>query len=590
MRFATACALSAFLVPSLALSAPKFNASTTKEATDKATFAASNLMDGLIHTSWAEDAPGLGVEQWIEVDLGEDVEVGVVSIWPGAFGGKEEWEGRGRLSEATIVFKGPDGEKEKQVEFGDRFGRKDVSINMTIRSFKLTIDAIHEGTIFADTHISEIAFDHKKKPDPAWQEAIDKNLSRSRSTRELPAQWPEELEAAYGNCMDENEYSKNFKMIGWAAAHGPEYLVKQVQKVVPAGSRLKMMPFHEDAIDMLGRLKDANAIPYLEMAAAGARRSDDRDWLLETVETFRAYQDLRRTMRATVPNWGSSGMEKGAFMGRGESLAIAADSEGNVWVSDTGNNRVQRLTPLGTADLVIGNPERGIEFQWMGDEGSPYATAAKAGEGPTEFTQPMDLDVGNYDILATVDSTLQVRTFDAEGKPKAQWKLESSYKPVAGAGVGTPLVTWLDDDFYFIVKDEVFIYSADGEMKKRYTLEGGSVQCAVIAAGGKLLVRHVGDQTITEYKPADGFRQGAWVKKGVPEDGSEDWDMTTDDKDNVWVVTDAGNIYVFNKRGKFQKQYKAWERGRDLPRIAIYSNMVYVSSAKEEITRVEQEE
>ncbi len=359
---------------------------------------------------------------------------------------------------------------------------------------------------------------------------------------------------------------------------------------MPVGRRLGMLQFHEGAIDMLGKLKDANAIPYLEIAAAGARSVDDREWLLETVDTFKAYQDLRRTMRATVPNWGSSGMEQGAFIGRGESLAIAADTEGNLWVSDIGNNRVQRLTPQGSPDKMIGNPERGIDFQWMGDEGKPYATGAKAGTGPTEFTQPYDLDVGNYDVLAVVDATLQVRTFDAEGAPKAQWKLESNYKPVAGAGVGTPLVTWLGDDFYFIVKDEVFIYSADGEAKGRYTLEGGPVQCAVIAAGGKLLVRHVGEQTITEYKPQDGFRQGAWVKKGVPEDGSEDWDMTTDDKDNVWVVTDAGNIYVFNKRGKFQRKYVAWERGRERPRIAVWSNVVYVSSAKEEITVIVQEE
>ena len=589
MRILALCALGALLVPSAALAAPKFNASSFKD-TDKERFDPSKMFDGLLNTSWAEDAPGMGVEQWVEVDLGEDVEVGIVSIWGGLFSGREDWSGRGRLAQATIIFQGPEGAKEKTVEFGDRYARKDVAVNATIRSFKLTIDEIHEGSIFADTHISEIAFDLKKKAEPAWKEAIDKNLSRSRSTRELPETWPAELEAAYEACRSDAEYSANFKTIGWVAAHGPEYLVAQVQKVVPVGRRLSMLQYHEGAIEMLGKLKDANAIKYLEIAAAGARKADDRDWLLETVDTFKAYQDLRRTMRATVPNWGSPGMEQGAFLGRGESLAIAVDTEGNLWVSDTGNNRVQRLTPQGTPDKVIGHPERGIDFVWMGDEGRPYATAAKAGTGPTEFTQPFDLDVGNYDVLAVVDATLQVRTFDAEGAPKAQWKLESNYRPVAGAGVGTPIVTWMDDDFYFVVKDEVFVYTADGELKTRYTLEGGPVQCAVIAAGGKLLVRHVGDLSITEYKPQDGFRQGAWVKKGVPDDGSEDWDMTTDDKDNVWVVTDAGTIYVFNKRGKFLRQYTAWERGRDRPRIAVWSNVVYVTSAKEEVTRIEQEE
>jgi hypothetical protein len=589
MRIAALSALTLLLLPSLALAGPKFSASSFKD-TEKESFDPSKMFDGLLHTSWAEDSPGLGTDQWIEVDLGEDVEVGIVSIWGGLFSGREDWSGRGRLASVTIVFQGPDGEKEKTVEFGDRFAKKDVAINRTIRSFKLTIDEIHEGSIFADTHISEIAFDIKKKADPAWKEAIDKNMARSRKTRDIPEQWPATLDTAFDACLNEEDYSANFKIVGWTAAHGPEYLIEQVQKFVPVGHRLKMLQYHEDAVEMLGKLKDANAIKYLETAAAGARKSDDRDWLFETVDTFKAYQDLRRTMRATVPNWGSPGMEKGAFLGRGESLAIAADSTGNLWVSDTGNNRVQRLTAQGTADKIIGHPERGIDFKWMGDEGQPYAAAAKSGEGPSEFTHPFDLDVGNYDVLAVVDATLKVRTFDAEGAPKAQWQLESNYRPVAGAGVGSPIVTWLGDDFYFIVKNEVFIYSADGELKTRYTLEGGTAQCAVIAAGGKLLVRHVGEQTITEYKPQDGFRQGDWVKKGVPEDGSEDWDMTTDDKDNVWVVTDAGNVYVFNKRGKYVRTYVAWERGRDLPRIAVWSNMVYISSAKEEITRIEQEQ
>ncbi len=222
MRIAAACALTALLAPSLALAAgPKFSASSFKDG-DKETFDPSKVFDGLLNTSWAEDSPGLGTGQWIEVDLGEDVKVDTMSIWGGLFSGREDWNGRGRLSEATISWKGPEGEDERSVEFGDRYARKDVSIGATIRSFKLTIDAVHEGAIFADTHISEIAFDLKDKPDPAWQEAIDKNLARSKTTRGLAEAWPAELEAAYTACSADEDYSRNFKVIAWAAAHGPE--------------------------------------------------------------------------------------------------------------------------------------------------------------------------------------------------------------------------------------------------------------------------------------------------------------------------------------------------------------------------------
>ncbi len=585
MRFCAFLMTAALLTPAAAMAGPKFNSSTAK-----ADHGAANVFDGLLSTSWAEDAAGQGLGSWVEVDLGKDVAVETLSIWGGSFGGKEEWSGKGRLAEATLLLKGPDGEVTKSIEIGDRYARKDVRVDTTIRSLRITVDEVHEGAIFAETHIAEVAFDFAAEADPAWQAAIDKNLSRSKSTRGLAEAWPAELQAAYDLCRDNNEYRDNFKLIAAAAARGPEYLVTQVQKAVPVGHRLKMLQWNEDAVDFLGRLKDANAIPSLEVAAAGATNGDDRQWLMESVLFFRAYQDLRSSRRGTVPNWGSTGLEKGAFRGRGESLALAADSVGNLWVSDPGNNRVQRLTQQGTADVVIGHPEEGIVDVWFGDKGDPYASASKAGKGPTEFIQPFDLDVGNYDILAVVDASLRVRTFDAENKPMAQWRIESSKKPNAGAGVGSPIVTWLGDEFFFIVRDEVFVYNATGELQRRFTLEGGAVQCAIIAAGGKLLVRHTGERTITEYKAEDGFRQGTWIKKGVPDDGSEDWDMATDEKDAVYVVTDAGMIYVWNKRGKFVKQYTAWENPRDLPRLAVWSNVIYVSSAKNEVTRVEMEE
>ena len=72
MRIVALCALSALLAPSLAFAGPKFSASSFKD-TEKETFDAAKMFDGLLHTSWAEDAPGLGTGQWVEVDLGEDI-------------------------------------------------------------------------------------------------------------------------------------------------------------------------------------------------------------------------------------------------------------------------------------------------------------------------------------------------------------------------------------------------------------------------------------------------------------------------------------------------------------------------------------
>ncbi|MCP4869295.1 MAG: hypothetical protein GY898_11315 [Proteobacteria bacterium] len=580
----------ALLVPSVALAGPKFSSSSSK-STAKEDYGPDKAFDGLLNTSWGEDAPGLGVEQWLEVDLGEDVTVKTLSIWGGNFDGREAWNGRSRVAEATIT--GWDGKGNevftKGVTLGDRFARKDTSLGETFRKLRVTIDEVHEGAIYADTHIAEIAFDLKEKPDPMWAAAIEKDIGRSSRTRDLPQQGEDLLQDAYDGCRDEEDYSKNFKFIGAHAAHGPEYRVAYVHKYVPVGHRLKLLQFNEDAVDLLGRLKDANAIKWLEIGAAGAIKATDREWLLESVGFFKAYQDLRRTPRSTVPNWGSEGMEKGAFMNRGEPIAISVDSLGNIWTADTGNNRVQRLTAAGTVDKVIGAPERGIAEEWFGDRGAPYATGSEAGTEAGQFTQPVHITVGNYDTVMVVDASMRVQVFDGEGTFKKEWQVDTPWRPNPGTGNGTPILTWLDDDFYLIVKDEVFIYDAEGTQKNRYTLEGGPVQAGVIAAGGKLLVRHVGSRELTEYKPEDGFRQGNWLRKGVPDDGSEDWDLATDEKDNVYVVTDAGNVFKWNKRGKFVTKIEAFENARDMPRIAVYDTIIYIS-ARNEIHRIAQED
>ncbi len=590
------CMLVAASLPATALAGsrapvPKLSASSSHDS-GTSVYTPDLAFDGVLGTSWAEGVPGDGAEEWIEVDLGEDRAIEVVSIWAGAFDGKESWKGRGRAAELTVSGTGPDGDFSKSVEIGDRYSRKDVRLGKNVRTLRITLDLVHKGSVFDSTHIAEVAFDFH---DPGvWDpilatatEKIDAEVAKSRTTRELPTEEPLALKDSYLACKDNDEYSKNFKAIEAVAINGWQWRLPLVQKHVPLGYRRAALQFEEKAIGYLVKLKDPNAIGTLETAAAGTQSSDDRDWLYLEVKFLEAEQTLRRGLRATVPQWGSEGFEKGAFKSRGEAMSIDVDSAGNLYVTDPGNNRVQRFTAAGSIERVIGG-ERGIAQWWFGDKnGDPYATAGLPGTAPGQFQQPYALAVGNYDILAVIDAALRVQTFDAEGAPKATWTIDKDWKPKSGRGAGTPIITWLDDDFLFIIKDEVITYSADGELKTRYTLEGGDVQAAVISAGGKLIVRHAATRELIEYKPQDGFRQGTWGKKPVPEDGSEDWDLCSDGDDNLYVVTDAGNIHKWNKRGKFISTVAAFENPRDMPRCAVNGPIVYIA-AKDEIARVEQ--
>ncbi len=586
----TLCALGA--LPLTASAAPKFTSSSNHDG-GSSVLTPDLAFDGLLGTSWAEGKPGDGVGEWIEVDLGEDRAVEMLTVWAGDFANKEAWSGRGRGAEITVSGTGPDGDWTVGAEIGDRFSRKDLRIGKTVRTIRITLDAVHRGSVFDTTHIAEVAFDFTDAAATASvlaeaEEKITKEVARSRTTRDLPEQEPAALKQAYSDCKDNVEYSKNFKAIGAVAVNGWQWRLPLVARFVPVGYRRQALQFQEKAVNYLVKLKDPNAIPYFEAAAAGTQNLDDREWLFLEVKYLLAEQELRRSRRATVPQWGSTGFEAGAFMSRGEALDIEVDSAGNLWTIDVGNNRVQRFTPAGTADKVIGG-EKGIAEKWFGEKGDPYATASMPGTEIGQFEQPLAISVGNYDILAVIDSGLRVQTWDAEGAPKAQWVIDKDWKPSSGRGAGTPIITWMGDDFYFIVKDEVFVYTGDGELKKRYVLEGGDVQAAVIAAGGKLLVRHAATNDIVEYKPADGFRQGKFLKQGVPDDGSEDWDMCTDADDNLYVATDGGNVHIWNKRGKFIETLQPWERARNMPRCAVNGPIIYVI-AKDEIARIQREE
>lgn len=582
----------ALALPGLALAAPKFSSSSAKDNGDS-TAGAELAFDGLLETSWAEGKAGDGEGEWIQVTLDEERDVEVLTVWGGDFTDEESWSGRGRVAELTIQGSGSDGDFTKTAEIGDRFARKDVRLGKKVKTLRVTIDKVHQGNVFDSTHISEIAFDFhdldaNKELLAEAEEKITKEVARSRSTRELPETEPQELDQAFEDARNNVDYSKNFKKVEAVARNGWQWRVPLVQKYVPVGYRRQALQFVEKAVEYLIRLKDPNAIDTFESTAAGTQNINDRDWLYLEVKFLKAEQDLRRSRRATVPQWGSTGMEQGAFMSRGEALDLEVDSEGNLWVTDLGNNRVQRFTSAGTSNLVLGG-EKGIAQDWFGEKGDPYATASMPGSEPGQFAQPMALTVGNYDIVLVVDSALRVQTFEADGTPKAQWQIEKDWKPSSGRGTGTPIATWMGDDFFIIVKDEVLTYSADGELKNRYALEGGDVQAAVIAAGGRLLVRHLGSDEVVEYKPQDGFRQGRFLKKPIPQDGSEDWDMCTDADDNLYVVTDAGKIYIYNKRGKPTETLDAYENPRNLVRCAVNGPIIYLV-AKDEITRIEREE
>ena len=123
----------------------------------------------------------------------------------------------------------------------------------------------------------------------------------------------------------------------------------------------------------------------------------------------------------TVAGTGASGFEGDggpalvarlsiAANGRAEVIGLAIDGKGNVFVSDTGNNRVREITPDGTIFTVAGSGAPGFR--------SPPAVDVGDGRRGTEavLSEPRGLAVdqqGNVLIADTGDN--RVRRLDANG-------------------------------------------------------------------------------------------------------------------------------------------------------------------------------
>jgi DNA-binding beta-propeller fold protein YncE len=87
---------------------------------------------------------------------------------------------------------------------------------------------------------------------------------------------------------------------------------------------------------------------------------------------------------------------------------VAVDARGNVFVADTGNNRIVRYSPDGTTVTA-----------WGG-----------TGERPGQFRSPDAVAVAPNGVVYVLDSNnFRVQTFSPSGRPRAQWAYSSHRFP-----------------------------------------------------------------------------------------------------------------------------------------------------------------
>lgn len=567
----TSLLLLAALASPRALAAGVTAASTgeTESGRHPATLAA----DGLLQTGWAAAADKDSAGQWLELDLGAATALTSVSLWPGNIAqGKRSYREYARPKVVRLLLDGK--EIAGPVRLQDEVGRVDIPVQASGRKLRIVVDEAFGGYVYDQLFIAEVAvnFPELGPKGEQWSAWL-----ASGAAQRMQERFEEELLQRY-DAYKAQEFGDR-DALAWlmdAAAEGAPYIRDEVQRRVPVGFRAQAIPSDEKARAALRKLKDANAIPALEMAALRSS-GEVAAQIAETVQIFEAYQELIGNQGRTAPPWGESGFWRGALRGYGEPLAIERAADGNVYVADTGNNRVQRYGDNGLVNGTWG-PTAEITDQWFDVGRRWYVSGSEPGNAPGRFNNPLDIELipgKDGTGFAVLDATGRVQVFDGSGGYVSGWKVGLDTQPDPKVG-GEGYLAWSSKRgrLYVFMEDEAAVYDLAGQELDRWEIEDGTPGAVEILPNGRLLLAFR-DQVV---RYDDGFRHSVLFDGELLGLGFEDLDLTLDQDGKLWVLTDDGVVYKFKKPGKLDYKVQLTPYSLANPRLAVFDDMVWFTN------------
>jgi DNA-binding beta-propeller fold protein YncE len=211
------------------------------------------------------------------------------------------------------------------------------------------------------------------------------------------------------------------------------------------------------------------------------------------------------------------------------SYSVAVDSKGDVYVADTGNNRIVKLTGNGSNGKAIG----------------------KAGRGKGSFSKLEDIEVDAAGNIYTADSQNNlVQKMTPDGA--VAWA--ATIKTPQGLGVAGDGTVYVSS----ALDHKVIRLGPNGESQKEWGSFGsdkGQFQYPhdiVIDKEGNVYVADFANARIQKFRN-DGTFITAWGELG---DGNgqfhNPWGLAIDSTGNIWV-SDMGNhrLQIFTADGKF---------------------------------------
>ena len=166
-----------------------------------------------------------------------------------------------------------------------------------------------------------------------------------------------------------------------------------------------------------------------------------------------------------VSSFGAEGTGEGQF---NEPSGVARDSKGDLWVVDTGNERVQEFNEEGKFMLMFGKEVNKTKVEAKGTEAEEdlctaasgnVCQAGKEGSGSSQFKSPrgIAIDVHN-DVWVADNGNGRVKEFNEKGEFVRD--SEVSVEKAAGVGVGPQGDVWATEGMF---DSRVLEFNGEGE-------------------------------------------------------------------------------------------------------------------------------
>jgi hypothetical protein len=543
--------------------------------------AAALAFDGLLATGWAEGDLGDGAGSWLEVRFPQPVDIHAISLFPGWLGGaNREIREFGRPKLVTLTVETAGGERvvrqERLLDPGERGPlRHDVFIEAPgARSLRITVDEAFSGGLHSDTFIAEVAVNLTAGGEPVASVADVYEWLRSDAGQQAAAEQRAQAITVFDQIQaaDFGDRDGLRTLMDWAADGAP-YLRAKVGSVAP-GWRVQALQPDKTSIEALLKLKDSNAIPAIERASLRVTGALAKD-LQHRAKLFDAHQELLGGGGRNAAPWGAPGIARGALQGFGAPLDVAVDSYGGVYVADTGNNRVQRFAiETGVVEQVWGAPEGDVTDVWLAGTREPYASGAAPGKEPGQFVNPVDLAVvpgKDGDGLLVLDGAGRITHIDPAGEVAHVQEVSGEI----GISEGEGHVLYNKGKVVVVFGNEGFVFKlSDWSELGRFDLQDGVPSSAVLFKNGKLGLVY-GSQLI--LYSTDGFRHGDLLGDSLGI-GYEDWAVALDEKGKLWAALDTGEVVKFKRPGMVDYKVPIAQYSIKTPRIAAFSDHVFVST------------